>query len=370
MTRSSLIFLFIFIQIAQARYMYVSCGHDEECIDIYQCPMFSQLLQRSPKPRPPSVINKIREKQCDLIDRKIPKVCCNVPQTTSPPSSSSTTDPTVETSRPTKHPNYDKLPNDICGPITMNPGFRITSGSKTFLGEFPWMALLIYYQNGIFDFRCGGSLISERYVLTAAHCITDTLAGIRLGEYDTGKVQDCEHGTCAPSVQDFYIESYKVHEEYNSSTFANDIALIKLATPAEFNVNVKPICLPVDFPETDLAGEGAIVSGWGVTEHGTKSSKLLKATIPVRLVQECQSKYQRFAEVTDKQVCAGGADGQDSCGGDSGGPMKYIAFLIGMPRYIQYGIVSYGPSQCGTPGQPAIYTRVGKYIDWILDNID
>lgn len=79
--------------------------------------------------------------------------------------------------------------------------------------------------------------------------------------------------------------------------------------------------------------------------------------------------YNRFAPISSNQICAGGYQGKDSCGGDSGGPLTTVNKFDELPRYIQYGIVSYGPRHCGTEGKPGIYTRVFKYMTWILDSI-
>lgn len=80
--------------------------------------------------------------------------------------------------------------------------------------------------------------------------------------------------------------------------------------------------------------------------------------------------YTRYTRITNKQICAGGYFGRDSCAGDSGGPLKYVSTHInGSPSYIQYGIVSYGPRHCGISGQPGVYTKISPYIGWILDNI-
>ncbi|XP_060534542.1 serine protease grass-like [Cylas formicarius] len=136
------------------------------------------------------------------------------------------------------------------------------------------------------------------------------------------------------------------------------------------NANIKPICLPVSEINDDLTGKSAIVSGRGATEKGYKSPILLKVSVPVLPLSVCLKVYQQFAPITDQQICAGGYNGRDSCGGDSGGPMKYVGLVDGSPRYIQYGIVSFGPRQCGADGQPGIYTRIGSYIQWILDNME
>ncbi|ENN83614.1 hypothetical protein YQE_00031, partial [Dendroctonus ponderosae] len=195
--------------------------------------------------------------------------------------------------------------------------------------------------------------------------------GVRLGEYDLKiKEADCEGSYCSPPVQDSYISRTIVHPDYNPKTHQNDIALIQISKPANFTTNVQPICLPISEMNDDLTGKFAVVSGWGLTEKGLSSSILLKASLPVFPLTTCRKIYGAFIPVTETQICAGGQNGQDSCSGDSGGPLTYAGLIDGYPRYIQYGIVSLGPKKCGTDGQPGLYTRVKAHLEWILDNID
>ncbi|CAH1963257.1 unnamed protein product [Acanthoscelides obtectus] len=360
----------------------------EVCIEIRKCPYFDDLLNRSTIPRPRGVIKIIRENQCGFYG-SIPFVCCSrfaaPPPPTLPPLPSPTRSMLLaessSTRRPishilsrfttlTAHRNYGQLRNDICGSIQTNT--RITGGKKTAINEFPWMALLAYYQDGVLDFRCGGAVINEWYILTAAHCIVNsTIVGVRLGEHNLNSDKDCDPNShyCAPPTQDFYIEKVIGHPGYNTKTLMNDIALVKLAMPANFGyANVQPICLPIE--DMELSGKFVIVTGWGITEDGFKSPELLKTSIPILPIEECRHIYRHFAPVKEAQICAGGYAGRDSCGGDSGGPMNYVGLVDGTPRFVQYGIVSYGPRQCGTDGQPAIYTKVAQYLEWILDNLE
>ncbi|CAG9813077.1 unnamed protein product [Phaedon cochleariae] len=392
-----------------------TCGppRGEICVEIRKCPFFDDLLDRSPIPRPRSVINIIRAHHCDF-QGNVPFVCCNrtapiyaPPPTLAPlpythPAYSSpeqeftqrtqtkrTTRATKRRSRTTAQPFYDSysdvsetllshanfrmLPQDTCGPISTNA--RITNGRLTDLNEFPWMALIAY--KSVSDdsdedvvFKCAGTLITDRFVLTAAHCILDTtIRGVRLGEYDLDSAKDCnpDSGYCAPPPQDFAIENIHVHPEYDDTGLRHDIALIKLTMSANINfANVQPICLPTS--DTNLNGKNVIVSGWGVTENGLKSPVLRKASIPVVSLPDCRKTYQRFPPITSSQICAGGTGAVDSCAGDSGGPLKFIGQVDDTPRFIQYGIVSYGPKYCGTHGKPGIYTNVFKYMEWILDH--
>lgn len=96
----------------------------------------------------------------------------------------------------------------------------------------------------------------------------------------------------------------------------------------------------------------------------------MKVSLPVVAISKCQRIYNKFAPITSKQICAGGYQGRDSCGGDSGGPLTTINNFNKITRYIQYGIVSYGPRHCGIEGRPGVYTRVYKYMTWILDSIE
>jgi len=100
------------------------------------------------------------------------------------------------------------------------------------------------------------------------------------------------------------------------------------------------------------------------------SSVLLKVDIPVVSLMKCVAVYNRSVPITEKQICAGGSEGKDSCGGDSGGPLQFVGQPIqGGTSYIQYGVVSFGPRQCGSVGRPGVYTRVGHYMKWILDTL-
>ncbi|XP_066157983.1 venom protease-like [Euwallacea fornicatus] len=362
------------------------------CINIKQCPFFVKLLDETPIPRPKSIVRIMVKHQCGGLENGIPKVCCFVDLESSFTTTTTSQRPVLSVTNKSElpgsipnfleniysvnhleeHPNFKRLPMERCGSI-ITLGNRITVGKKTGLEEFPWMALIAYNSSdtGI-EYRCGGTLIQESFILTAAHCILNTsLLGVRLGEYDLSTTNvDCDGTYCSPPVQDFYIERIAVHPKYNPRTHENDIALLKIAGVADVQQsNVQPICLPVAEINDDLTGKFAIVAGWGTTEEDLFSSVLLKASIPVLPERTCSEIYQRYLPVTSDQICAGGYKGRDSCAGDSGGPLMYTGLIEGSPRYIQYGIVSYGPRKCGSEGKPGVYTRVKSYLLWILDNI-
>lgn len=165
--------------------------------------------------------------------------------------------PTPSTALPdvSNHRNLRLLDTVLCQDLTQE---KIFGGNKTGVLEFPWMALIAYRQNNRSpEFRCGGSVISKRYILTAAHCVTGLetglrLSGVRLGEHDLSRERDCDHDrqgmetVCTGGYQDFEVESFVAHSGYSRSKLQNDIALIRLSSDIDFRpVNVRPICLPI-----------------------------------------------------------------------------------------------------------------------------
>lgn len=157
-------------------------------------------------------------------------------------------------------------------------------------------------------------------------------------------------------------------EEYH------DIGLVRLVESAPTTTYIKPICLPIA-PQlrTDFTSLAAEVAGWGVTEQNVESTIKLKALVTVSDVNSCHNTYYNGPSKRpisgDYQLCAGGESGIDSCSGDSGGPLMITQQVDQQDVYFQIGIVSFGPRKCGTEGWPGVYTRVGNYNDWIVNNL-
>ncbi|XP_025833724.1 CLIP domain-containing serine protease 2-like isoform X2 [Agrilus planipennis] len=348
------------------------------CTPIKQCAPMVQFLFNIPKPISQKNADFIRTYYCGY-DRDSVKVCCPKNPIVVTDRDQPVTDNRIDPPDVTNHRNINLVNSDLCGP--MNQFDRILNGNKTSLFDFPWMALLSYQIGRIRDFRCGGTLINSKYVLTAAHCVTNLgtkqLIGVRLGEHNIDTAQDCEdyqgRVICSPPVQDFAVAEILSHPDYNTREYTNDIGLIRLRGEANLEPeNVKPICLPTIKPisQMDLSQINVTVTGWGVTERGTRSPDLLQVFLPVIDQETCKNTYKNSAvPITHKQACAGGKNQRDSCGGDSGGPMQIPAAYQGDARYFQVGIVSFGPKVCGREGFPGVYTRVAHYMDWILDNL-
>jgi len=297
-----------------------------------------------------------------------------------------------------------------CGEY-LGTGF-IIGGVKTKRGELPYQVILGYRRRRstkvdgvrrskiITKYNCGGVLINRRYVLTAAHCqgkrAFQQIREVVLGEWDLEHDPDCagDEGGCKPNapfrkVQRFEVTTndIKVHECWDPSRVAdngNDIALIRLPrlaiTAAEdFDEIVFPVCLGWDNTIT-VPKDKFIVSGWGRTNNdaydkgdirdaGAHSAILQKLeNVPFIDYERCKKNWTIFRGITEKQICAGGIPGKDSCSGDSGGPLvSQIKGDFKKPKYL-VGIVSFGTKECGT-GYPGVYTSIEYYLPWIIANM-
>ncbi|XP_076392709.1 uncharacterized protein LOC100882895 [Megachile rotundata] len=343
------------------------------CINIHQC---QPLIERLTKQQP--VTKELRDYLISLqcgFEGINPKVCCEQ-QTSTGTSNVGAQAP--DPPNVANHVNLRLLNDASCGPV---PQQKIVGGKKTGVFDFPWMALLSYSIAGNkLEFRCGGSLINKRYVLTAAHCVTGLkhdmrLVGVRLGEHDFSTERDCDKEAdgvevvCAEKYQDFGIESVHSHSRYLRDKLQNDIALIRLDRDADLRPeSVRPICMPIGTAAT-LTKTKVVVTGWGITGKPNRNYELLQVQLPVVDINTCAKKYEKRVQVWYKQMCAGGNEGKDSCNGDSGGPLQALAVYNGNVTYVQYGIVSFGQQNCGTAGFPGVYTKVVYYMDWILDTI-
>ncbi|XP_026753339.2 venom protease-like [Galleria mellonella] len=247
----------------------------------------------------------------------------------------------------------------------------IVGGEKANQGEFPHMAAIGFTNfDGGYNFSCGGSLISPRFVLTAGHCIRDPNARnpepviVRLGDQNIDpSVND------GASPVDVPIKKIHKHPEYKPPSRYNDIALMELNTDVEFESAIRPACL---WRQGSFGGHTkAVATGWGVIDPDTRelAKELQKVSLSLFGDADCDARlmntrYRHWKGLSAGQMCAGELrGGKDTCQGDSGSPLQ-IASKENQCIFHIIGITSFG-KQCAKSGLPAVYTRVSSYLDWI-----
>uniref|UniRef100_A0A8C3W8N5 Coagulation factor IX n=1 Tax=Catagonus wagneri TaxID=51154 RepID=A0A8C3W8N5_9CETA len=237
---------------------------------------------------------------------------------------------------------------------SLNDFTRIVGGENAKPGQFPWQVLL----NGKIDAFCGGSIINEKWVVTAAHCIEP---GVKItvvaGEHNTEEKE--------PTEQRRNVIRAIPHHSYNATVnkYSHDIALLELDEPLTLNSYVTPICVAdKEYTNIFLKFGSGYVSGWGRVFNRGRSATILQY-LKVPLVDRATCLRSTKFTIFNNMFCAGFHEGgKDSCQGDSGGPhvteVEGTSFLT--------GIISWG-EECAVKGKYGIYTKVSRYVNWIKE---
>ncbi|XP_006875036.1 PREDICTED: coagulation factor IX isoform X2 [Chrysochloris asiatica] len=231
---------------------------------------------------------------------------------------------------------------------------RVVGGENAKPGQFPWQVLL-KDKNEAF---CGGSIINEKWVVTAAHCIQPGVTfTVIAGEHNTEEIEHTE--------QERNVIRAIPHHSYNATInrYSHDIALLELDRPLTLNSYVTPICVAnKEYTNIFLRFGSGYVSGWGkVFNKGRPASILQYLKVP--LVDRATCLRSTKFTIYNNMFCAGFHEGgKDSCQGDSGGPhvteVEGTSFLT--------GIISWG-EECALKGKYGIYTKVARYVNWIKE---
>jgi len=417
------------ILFCEAQNQDLSCDEGKTCVDKDTCESFiseNAKLKQFKKGTSGwrTLLTQLKKQICN---KKEKKVCCK----SELPTEKLPTEKQPKRSNDSSSSSY--LPNPLtgeCGLSGTGADF-ILGGEASDLGEFPWMVLLRRDRPGNrIWWHCGGALINQWFVITAAHC-GPTVDHVRVGEYEivdenTFNKDDeqcryynsiterqCQRANlcfcqfkdpktdcvktrtgqqlCSDDYQDIEVDKRITHPAYTTTRKGlaiNDIMLLKLKSPVTYNMFVKPVCLPtlsytlgIGEPENSkgFLSFGKVV-GWGQTytdaddeSKTVPTARQQKLKVPFVSNEKCIEKFQELGvnlenDISiDKHLCAGGEKGKDSCKGDSGGPL--ITQKSTLHPFLLVGVVSGGTSRCGI-GAPGIFTRVTDYLDWIKQTME
>nr|AID60288.1 easter-4 [Nilaparvata lugens]APA33882.1 seminal fluid protein [Nilaparvata lugens] len=308
----------------------------------------------------------------------------------------------------TNHRNWHLVNDKSCG---HENHMRVLGGRNATLGEFPWMALVLIiseFDSGEKINYCGGSIINDRYVVTAAHCVRKSerdgdnfKVKVRLGENDLKRDPDCESdlskhvkGLRTPEPVEYDANEIQVHPDFraNQGTGSSvdpwgDLALLRSDKKFDFSDFILPICLEYgDLLRQDYTGELAQIIGWGAWDNirhnrtrrqSTYTGRLQKAHVFVLDHLTCNLllvalEIIKPEEPPDQFLCAGNHEILSFIG-DSGSPLSVVKAVDGdKARTYLIGVTSYNYNFLTDTGgltRPTVYIRVAAYLDWILDTI-
>ncbi|XP_018027807.1 chymotrypsinogen B-like [Hyalella azteca] len=268
------------------------------------------------------------------------------------------------------------MPATRCADQEENISFvpRIVDGVYANIHEYPWQVALFYITPGKNKsksaFFCGASLISDSFVLTAAHCVlgsskrADRIRAI-LGDHDLSTRKETDS-----TYRDIRRIIFNVH--YRADTVRNDIALLQLEKPVMFSSSINPVLLPWALDDT-FEGLNATVTGWGRDKIGKRISSYVLKEYSSSLLTEATCDRQWSTKSTlkpqlstdpKKQICLDVSKGSP-CHGDSGGPLVVCSGEV----CTQVGVVSFGFPLCKNVGLPAVFTRLTYYRPWLDINM-
>ncbi|XP_006735225.1 transmembrane protease serine 12 [Leptonychotes weddellii] len=243
-------------------------------------------------------------------------------------------------------------------------GSRIIGGTTAQTGAWPWVVSLQIQSGKILAHICGGSLVKNKWVLTAAHCTKDIRDPL-MWRVVIGTNSIKGHH---PHSKKMKVKAIIIHPDFNLETYVNDIALFHLKKAVRYTDYIQPICLPFDVFQKLDQNTKCFISGWGRTEEGGNVTDVLQeAEVHYISRKICDSEQSYGKIIPNTSFCAGDEDGIfDTCRGDSGGPL--MCYLPEHKRFFVMGITSYGYG-CGRKNFPGVYCGPSFYQKWLTDHL-
>lgn len=231
-----------------------------------------------------------------------------------------------------------------------SPGQLIVGGNETTIDKIPFQVSLRYMK----QHHCGGSIISPKHVVTAAHCIIN---GVGVSNYSV--MAGSTKRTGDENRQIRLVRKIVKHPKYIAAFYSHDIALIFVSS-FEFNSYVNSIYLPEAgaIPRPDAV---TVASGWGTTQPDNNTLPEILKYVKLTVVSISDCNATMGGSIRKGMICAGGKEiGKDTCQMDSGGPLTLDGTLI--------GVTSWGKHGCGQ-GYPGVYAHVSYYLEWVLKTV-
>jgi len=245
-----------------------------------------------------------------------------------------------------------------------SPSTRVVGGNTA--GHL--RSSMVYISNGPYTRGyCGGTLITNNWVLTAAHCVVSHCNGFRRQPLmvSLGKTNSSPYYR-DQGQQDIMVLQVICHPQHckqDNQPRLNDLALLHLQRPAYSSYAVKPAAIPL-FYEKPINLSKCITMGYGLTRGIGNSKVLQEVEVPLISNEQCNQPDWRNCVIRPCMLCAGDQD-KAPCDGDSGGPL-FCQRKNGL--YVVHGVYSWG--RCGVErNKPSVFTRISYYIDWISDTI-
>ncbi|XP_057343857.1 transmembrane protease serine 12-like [Manis pentadactyla] len=243
-------------------------------------------------------------------------------------------------------------------------GPRITGGTVAQTGAWPWIVSLQIQSGKISAHVCGGSLVKNKWILTAAHCTKDFRDPLMWrAVIGTNNIHE-KH----PNTKKIKVKTIIIHPDFEIESYVNDIALFHLQRAVTYDDYIQPICLPFDVFQNLDPNTKCFVSGWGrTTEEGNVTNMLQEAEVHYISRNICNSEKSYGNIIPSTSFCAGDEDGVfDTCRGDSGGPL--MCYLPDQKQFFVMGITSYGYG-CGRKNFPGVYCGPSFYQKWLTDHL-